>query len=122
MENGSRALKNIVYYRNALDYMKGMLGSGTVFVFSDDIEWAKGNVIKEIPHFRFVYSLPGASQLRDFILMRLCRHSIAANSSYSWWATWLGEKEHGGIRIRLGKRVLNDDFWPERWIPILREI
>ena len=120
-EDGSRALKNIQYYRNALDYLKGVLSRGTVFVFSDDVEWAKANVVRETPCFKFVYSNPDSSQLRDFMLMRLCQHSIAANSSYSWWASWLGEQEHGGIRIRLGKRVMNDDFWPERWVPISRE-
>lgn len=120
-EDGSRALKNIIYYRNALDYLKGILPRATVFVFSDDVEWAKANVVRETPCFRFVYSNPDSSQLRDFMLMRLCQHSIAANSTYSWWASWLGEQEHGGIRIRLGKRVMNDDFWPERWISISRE-
>ena len=120
-EDGSRALKNIQYYRNALDYLKGVLPRATVFVFSDDVKWAKANVVRETPCFRFVYGNPDSSQLRDFMLMRLCQHSIAANSSYSWWASWLGEQEHGGIRIRLGKRVMNDDFWPERWVPISRE-
>ena len=120
MEDGSRALKNIQYYRNALDYLKGALSRGTVFVFADDIEWARANVVRESSCFRFVYSNPDSSQLRDFMLMRLCQHSIAANSSYSWWASWLGEQVRGGIRIRLDKRVMNDDFWPERWIPIAR--
>ena len=120
-EDGSRALKNILYYRNALAYLKGVLANGTVFVFSDDVEWARANIVKEDPVFKFVYADASSTQLRDFMLMRLCAHGIAANSSYSWWANWLGEQDHGGVRIRLGKRVMNDDFWPERWIPISRE-
>lgn len=120
-EDGSRALKNVQYYSNALAYLKGKLGCATVFVFSDEIEWARANVVKEIPGFRFIYADAHSTQIRDFMLMRLCQHGIAANSSYSWWASWLGEQERGGIRIRLGKRVMNDDFWPERWIPISRE-
>lgn len=120
-EDGSRALKNIQYYYNALTYLKGMLGRASVFVFSDEIEWARANVVKEIPGFKFIYADAHSTQIRDFMLMRLCQHGITANSSYSWWASWLGEQEHGGIRIRLDKRVMNDDFWPERWIPISRK-
>jgi hypothetical protein len=38
--------------------------------------------------------------------MSLASHHIIANSTYSWWAAWLGGKE--------GQRVLMPDRWYAR--------
>jgi hypothetical protein len=67
-----------------------------VMVFSDDIEWCKR-------HFdRCVFSV-GRSTGVDLALMALCDHFVIANSSYSWWGAWLGEKD-GSVVVA-----------PERW-------
>ena len=125
-ENGECALRMIGYYRAAIEYMNTHVPGGKLFVFSDDIEWAKANVLSgvhTISRLPIVFNTPKSSQTRDFSLMRLCRHGIVADSSFSWWAGWLGEQEclarrESPIRIRVNRRVLNDDFWPERWISI----
>ncbi len=54
-------------------------------VFSDDIAWCR-------MHFqgqRFTF-IEGQSASDDFFLMSACAHHIIANSSFSWWAAWLG--------------------------------
>jgi hypothetical protein len=38
--------------------------------------------------------------------MAACRHNIIANSSFSWWAAWLGDRAPGNDRIVIA---------PERW-------
>lgn len=127
-EDGKCAMRLVQYYRGAIGHIEGLLQSGRVFVFSDDIEWAKANVlegIEERSRLEFVFNGADSSQLRDFTLMRLCKHGILADSSFSWWAGWLGEREslvQGGnpIRIRVNRRIMNDDFWPERWLAIDR--
>lgn len=121
------ALRMANYYLNALKRMQIEIGDGTVFVFSDDTEWTKVQFLKswrkQFSRFDFKVVDGKSSQLRDFSLMRMCRHGIVADSSFSWWAGWLGEQEWLGkdekpMRIRVNRRVMNDDFWPERWIAI----
>ena len=125
-EDGRCAMRLVQYYRDAIAHIEGLLQSGRVFVFSDDIEWAKANVLAGIAdrsRLEFVFNGADSSQLRDFTLMRLCKHGILADSSFSWWAGWLGEREWQKkgvrpLRLHVNKQVLNADLWPDRWIAI----
>lgn len=125
-ENGECALQMVDYYRNAINYMNAHVPFGRLFVFSDDIEWAKTHVlsgVQKISRFPITFNDVASTQLRDFTLMRMCRHGIVADSSFSWWAGWLGEQEYAlrgknAIRLRVNKGVNNADFWPDRWIAI----
>ena len=58
------------------------------FVFSDEPEWARGNL-----QFRHPTTLVAANPANrghfDMALMSRCRHFILANSSFSWWGAWL---------------------------------
>ena len=123
-EDGRIAIQMEGYYRNALDCFKAKLGNGNVFVFSDDIEWVKHRFIADwirlFPCFKFIALDGESNQLRDFSLMRLCRHGILSNSSFSWWAAWLGEQSRacfGGDSLYSYPKAecLNLDFWPDRW-------
>ena len=125
-ENGECALQLIDYYRNAIDYVNTHISSGRLFVFSDDIEWARRHVLsnaKQISRLPITFNDAASSQLRDFTLMRMCRHGIVADSSFSWWAGWLGEQERltGGvsaIRVHVADDCMNVDYWPVRWMAI----
>ena len=125
-ENGECALQLIDYYRNAIDYVNTHIPSGRLFVFSDDIEWARRHVLsnaKQISRLPITFNDVASSQLRDFTLMRMCRHGIVADSSFSWWAGWLGEQKHmshgiSALRLHVNKIVMSADFWPDRWVAI----
>ena len=61
-----------------------------IFVFSDDLEWARSNLVSELP-MDFVDSGNGpCANLADLELISSCRHHIIANSSFSWWGAWRG--------------------------------
>lgn len=70
------------YYENAINSMK----ADSYIVFSDDIEWCKTQAVFEGINFTFVNS---GNDLLDFFIMTRCDRFIIANSSYSWWASYL---------------------------------
>jgi len=98
---------DIAYYQNAMDEMRDRIGSPRFFIFSDDPEWCRqaftGRDIEIIDS-----GSAAANPLHDLRLMSFCSHHIIANSSYSWWAAWIGKKP--GQRVILPPRWFNSDI------------
>lgn len=83
----------MAYYERALAHLQSRQREFTVFVFSDDIAWARENLKCPQPTV-FVDSAPGEDAVIDeLMLMSRCRHQIIANSSLSWWAAWLNRHD-----------------------------
>jgi hypothetical protein len=83
-------LCGIEYYRRAVEMVCRETGAAKVFVFSDDPDWVR----REIGHWASCTVVSGAFPLRDheeMWLMSRCTHFVIANSSFSWWAAWLGD-------------------------------
>ena len=129
MKDGQDVDKLARYYRSAAEYVRKHIPLSKVFVFSDDLGYARRVLDESFAGLQIVYvdsstKPDGVSGLlRDFTLMRMCKHGIVANSSFSWWAGWLGEQERLAkgekpLRVRPAERCNNDDFWPERWVAI----
>jgi len=93
VENGNYYQLGLKYYLNAMAQMGWM----EFIVFSDDIEWCKRHM-PDWCHF-----MHAESDVEDICLMSMCDHFIIANSSFSWWGAWLGEKKH--------TRVIAPDHW-----------
>ena len=78
------------YYRKAMLYMKQQVEAPVFVIFSDDIEWSRETFQGE----EFVFLEKNMAHYEDWFdmyLMSRCRHNIIANSSFSWWGTWLNE-------------------------------
>ena len=69
-----------------------------VFVFSNDIPWAKKN-LKTNFEIEFIDKNTEDNGYEDMRLMSFCHHHIIANSSFSWWGAWLGEYENKIVLI-----------------------
>lgn len=74
------------YYRTCVAELKKSFENITVFVFSDDLTWAQENLKLDVPT-EFVKDCETDNE--EFHLMCLCKHTIIANSTFSWWAAWL---------------------------------
>lgn len=72
----------IEYYNEAMKEMDAQV----YIIFSDDIEWCKENIKGE----NIIY-MKSTNDIIDFFIMAQCKDFIIANSSYSWWASYLSD-------------------------------
>lgn len=78
------------YYRNAMNYIRGRVSNASFHIFSDDPQWVESN-FPDFARMTAVTHNVGCKDSEDLRLMMKCRHFIIANSSFSWWAAWLGQ-------------------------------
>lgn len=76
------------YYKMATQVMLDRVGNAHFFIFSDDPEWVKANLVLPAP-CTYIQHNQGTASYRDMQLMSLCHNHIIANSSFSWWGAWL---------------------------------
>lgn len=99
--NPNLELCGVEYYEAAMNRFREAPGRPRFQIFSDDPDWCRshfrGTDCEILDHDR------SPNPLADLHLMSSASHHIIANSSYSWWAAWLGKKP--------GQRVL----MPHRW-------
>lgn len=75
------------YFNKGIEKIKEIVDNPTFVLFSDDIEWAKNNIIIEgYPVFYESGNDPIWEKLR---LMSSCKHFVISNSTFSWWAQYL---------------------------------
>ena len=92
------------YYQKSMREMRERVPGAKFFIFSYDPEWCreqfKDSDVAAIIGRRKNLSKKTATDdrryapnpLHDLHLMSLASHHIIANSSYSWWAAWIGSK------------------------------
>ena len=97
------------YYIEGIRQMRERYPGCRFFLFTNDREWARRQFgqdrDKEDADITWV-DLQGAgdNDYMEFLLMSRCKHHILANSSFSWWASYLNQNA--------GKTVLA----PQRWL------
>lgn len=95
-------LCSLDYYHTAALQIAERLVAPHFFVFSDDPEWTKANLV--LPGQATYVTHNGAqTAFQDLRLMSLCRHHIIANSSFSWWGAWLNPSPSKSVIV------------PKRW-------
>ena len=79
------------YYNDAIKVLIPKIPDPVFYIFSDDIEWAKKNLIINNETV-FVDFNNSTTDFEDMRLMSMCKHHIIANSSFSWWGAWLNPR------------------------------
>lgn len=106
------------YYYAALSYLDDKLsGNFKIYVFSDDINWARENLQSIQYKTEFIHLEGENSSINELILMSKCRHNIIANSTFSWWGAWLNENPEK-IVIAPKQDINNLNFIPKEWVRI----
>jgi hypothetical protein len=109
------------YYEAALEKVAQGIEAPTVYVFSDDPQWAKDNL--PLPFEKVVVDFNGPdTDYEDMRLMSLCAHNILANSSFSWWGAWLNQnpdKRVAGPKTWFSDPKLNNpDILLDGWLRV----
>ena len=84
----------VKYFLDAIKYLNNEVNFPCFFIISDDINWCKENLIFE----NCTYIDFSKNEFEDFEILKNCHHKIISNSSFSWWAAFLGE-ENSSITI-----------------------
>jgi hypothetical protein len=94
-------IQSMDYYKNSLQKMISLLKYENledmnkdyrIVIFSDDINWCKNQeIFKNIKNKKFINT---KCAVKDLYLMSMCEHYIIANSSYSWWGSYLNKNDN----------------------------
>jgi hypothetical protein len=95
------------YYARAIERARAEHGGAAeLLVFSDDLDWCRAQ-----PAFAGATYVDEKTDYLALYLMSQFRHYVISNSSFSWWAVWLGEP---------ARTVIAPDRWfgpkgPQDW-------
>lgn len=133
---GNPAFNNLGkdYYEQAIDLILQKCVMPKFYIFSDspeearkDFSFLKNNVIIVETERAHNSKFHNSADLEDFFLMLNCRHSIIANSTFSWWTAWLKADAEKSTIIapaiwyideRLQMEYTKGHFIPNHWIKI----
>ena len=119
--NTFHGICDLDYYNQAIEYVASKIKSPYFFVFSDDIQWTKQNLILKYPCAYVDHNI-GKKDYEDMRLMSMCKHNIIANSSFSWWGAWLNRNPNKIViapkKWFKNKSINTKDLIPQSWIKI----
>ena len=106
------------YYMNAMEQIKRERPNCRFYLFTNDKEWIRQQLdaqteadTKDTDKVSVdnieVADLGEQNDYAEFMLMSKCKHNILANSSFSWWASYLNRNAD--------KTVLVPDRWLNGW-------
>lgn len=98
------------YYNRAINYVTEKIPNSVFFIFSNtpaDIVWIQENYHFENANIKYVTY--GCADYEEFRLMMSCKHFIISNSTFSWWAAYLGKNP--------AKIVVSPSKWSKTSMP-----
>jgi hypothetical protein len=105
------------YYHRAISQIRSQVNQPHFFVFSNDLAWAKEHLHMS-DDVTFVQGNDSSPEI-DMLLMSKCRHHILANSTFSWWGSWLSENLNNVVvapnQWFATDRYYTGDIIPSRW-------
>lgn len=116
-----------VYLNKAINYILHNTGVANFHVFSDDIEWCKNFLEKDVTLKGLTFSFSeNNNPLDDLYSISQCEHHIIANSSFSWWGAWACSNENKVVVspsknnwFGYGNSMLSTEtLIPDSWIQI----
>lgn len=97
------------YYETAMKMVADMHPGCIFYIFTNDMDWT-GNWLKRHTDGKKKFvpvEVPEGRDREALILMSRCKHNIMANSSFSWWASYLNAYPQ--------KTVIAPEKWFNGW-------
>lgn len=118
--NALHGLCSPEYYAQAVTVITKTVLEPTLYIFSDDIAWAKENLT--FPYPTIFVDDPSVPAYEALVLMSACAHQVIANSSFSWWAAWLNRNPEK-IVVAPKQWFATNTIWtadliPDSWIRV----
>lgn len=104
------------YYQNAIDILKK--DNKKIILFSDDLEWCLQQKIFQDSH---VIPFDEIHTYISLYAMTLCNYHIIANSSFSWWGSWLSKSKKTiapALWFTENVKKNTDDIYCQEWLKI----
>lgn len=95
---------NLDYYTLSLSRFNGI---EKIFVISNDIDLAKSTFPAKINNATLEF-VKSSNAIEDFCLMSIAKNNVIANSTFSWWASYLTRKQKLKV-IAPARWYINDD-------------
>lgn len=102
------------YFFDALSQVEG-----DIYIFSDDLPWCR-DIFKQEYFDRKIYFID-LPDYQSFELMKLCKHNIISNSTFSYWAAMLNENPSKKVFCPyhfLDKADSGELYYPTDWIKL----
>ncbi len=106
------------YYIDAINYVRSRVDNPVFYLFSNDLKTALNILGGEEVRFFPREDFGDYEDWFDMCLISHCKHSIIANSTFSWWGAWLNQNRDR--MIIAPKKWINTydykDIYPKDWI------
>lgn len=109
---------DVGYYDRALEHMRLAGAPSRMFAFSDDPAWVRQMLVPKWKGLQVVEQT--TAPWVDMCLLSRCSHIVIANSSFSWWAAWLGDVSRKVVvapdRWFVSAKIDTRDLVPATWV------
>lgn len=109
------------YYQSACAYISRIHPNAAWYVFGDDHEWIE-NVLSKIISCTSIRRCGPDADIEEFCAMSSSQHFVIANSTFSWWAAWLGSLTSSIVVAPRSGWGLPDrcigDLLPSHWVTL----
>lgn len=102
------------YYEKSINKITKKIKNPLFVVFSNDKEKAKEFFDFDVDK---IILAPSKNDVDDFNNMKKCKHFIISNSTFHWWAAWLGEAKDSIVTVPKGS-YKNKDMMPGSWLEL----
>ena len=99
------------YYQRAISYISDRVNDPFYYIFTNDYEYASRmlNSLGLYERYMIIDFNTRKDSYRDMYLMSQCKHNIVANSSFSWWGSYLNNNSDGIV------------IAPQKWLQLRDE-